>query len=168
MLLDNFYQYLRISFGGGSANFKDTEGHTQSVSLWEYCRSWCNTGTKGDVGMYANSPEANIDYGIVVGTSDIEPTPSDYRINKIPHGSSSGQLYYYPTQVKNIVVSGNTIELEITRDIANQSGGDIDVKEYGLIVKIREYYFLIIREVSPTTVPAGGLLQVSFKFRTTV
>jgi len=117
--------------------------------------------------MQLNSPEGNTDYGIVVGTSDTPVSLYDYYINKIPHGTSSGQLYYYATEVKDVVVNGNIIELEVARKLSNQTDDDILVNEFGVIAKVSGY-FLIAREVSPTTVPSGGLLEVSFKFKTTV
>lgn len=169
MLLKNFYRFLAVREGGLEQTLKDISGTDRTFNL-SYCKGWCRDG-KFEYSSSAgrvDSPEGDTNYGIVVGTSDTPVTPDDYYINKIAHGTSSGQLYYHATEVKDVVVSGDVIELEVTRKLSNQTPDDITVNEFGLIAKIGNYYFLIAREVSPTVVPSQGLLEVSFKFKTTV
>ena len=169
MLLKNYYQYLAMLFDRREETFKDVSGNNRSLDLGSY-EKWCN-GHSITLGseIRVTSPEGEINYGIVVGTSDTPVSPYDYYINKISHGTSSGQLYYYATEVKDVVVSGDILELEVTRRLENKTSEDITVKEFGLIAKIKNYYFLIVREVSTVTVPAeGGILDISFKFKTTV
>ncbi|RLI87618.1 MAG: hypothetical protein DRP01_01295 [Archaeoglobales archaeon] len=169
MLLENYYRYLAYLFDRRSESLKDVTGTSRTINPALYTKGGKGTYSYSvSAAMEVDSPEGNIDFGIVVGTSDIPVSPYDYYINKISHGTSSGQLYYYSTQVKDVVVSGNIIELEVARSLSNQTDEDINVNEFGLIAKIKGYYFLIAREVSPATVPSGGFLEVSFKFKTTV
>jgi len=170
MLLKNYYLILGSWFSYRSVTLKDTSGTDRGVVIGLF--GWCKGGSPNyyNLKMRANSPEGNTSYGIVVGTSDMPVSPDDCAINVIPHGTSSGQLYYHPTEVKEVVVSNNVIEQEITRSISNETDSDIEVKEFGLILRYdaKGYNFLIAREVSPVTVPAHGVLEVTFKFRTVV
>ena len=170
MLLKNYYQFLGMLFDRRTETLKDVSGNNRSLNEGSYAKGYCvNGGITLHSYVEVDSDEGEISHGIVVGTSDTPASPYDYYINKISHGTSSGQLYYYATEVKDVVVSENIIELEVTRRLENKTSEDITVKEFGLIAKIKNYYFLIVREVSTVTVPAeGGILDISFKFKTTV
>jgi len=167
MLLKNYYLVLGAWLQFLKRTVKATDGSEKTIKIG--VDEWCDGGCRNyNARILVNSPEGNTSYGIVVGTSDMPVSPDDCAINVIPHGTSSGQLYYHPTEVKEVVVSDNIIEQEITRSISNETDSDIEVKEFGLILKAPGAYVLIAREVSSVTVPAHGVLEVTFKFRTIV
>jgi len=170
MLVENYYRHMAMLFASRTETFRDIGGNNRALRESCYTKSWCDNGSATLYpAIEVDSSEGDSSYGIVVGTSDTPPTLSDYAINKIPHGVSPGQLYYYATELSGVIVSGSVIELEVTRRFMNQSSEDVEVKEFGLIGKLRGYRILLAREVSTVTVPAeGGVLEVSFKFKTTV
>jgi hypothetical protein len=153
----------------GNVNVIDTSGTA---------RSYPNPGSilnNGAIQLYAS--EGAGDYGLVVGSSDTPNTVNTYTMGAIiPHGNSSGQLYYGATTIENPQNPPNTNYwfIRITRTFTNNSGASITVKEIGLISRTQDSgnatrYFLIARDViSPVTVPAGATLTVRYIPKITV
>jgi len=115
--------------------------------------------------MSLNGYEGEDTEGIVVGTGATEPTRDDYALeSKIPHGTGTGQLYYYA----NDIFYGSDY-VEARRTFANQSGADITVREVGLMARYWDVdaggyrYALIARSLFTITIPAGGSATLYYK-----
>jgi len=103
--------------------------------------------------------------GLLVGTGTTSPTRTDYSLeSKIPHGTGSGQLYYYACEV----VHGDDY-VEVRRTFGNESGADITIKEVGLVagyydVDAADYKrTLIARSLFEITIPNGGSATLYYR-----
>ena len=181
-LVKNFLMLLNAAFKPGTSDVVDTGGTTRTTGA-KYCVTWnwwvqqaggydrAFTLYGSDGGWTPTAPEADDTYGIIVGTSDQAVSASDYNlISKIAHGDSAGQLYHYATTMLEPTVDGNTVRQRFERTFKNNSGGDITVKEIGLVVKIPvdNYLVMIIRDVlsTPVTVSTGGKMRVIYRIVT--
>ena len=62
-----------------------------------------------------------------------------------------------------------TSQFTITRDFANNSGGEVTVREIGLVVKLATtLYFLTIRDAVNIAIPNGETLTVNYRIQATV
>ena len=157
------------STNAGNAPVTDTSG---TVRYYPYSGAYIYTGA---LCLYAGDGVG--DYGLVVGSSDTPNTVNTYTMGAIiPHGNSSGQLYYGATTIENPQNPPNTNYwfFRIVRTFTNSSGASIIVKEIGLVAKTNDAtyttrYFLIARDViSPVTVPNGATLTVRYIPKITV
>jgi len=137
--------------------------------------------TNRDVPMACLAPSGTDAYGIVVGSGTTAVLLNQYNLaSKIPHGTSSGQLSYGPTTVDDLgldtSVTPPVYRFRITRSFSNLSGGDININEVGIVAAgfnlslLTTYYFLIARDVLPTTyiVPNGGSATVAITIEVVV
>jgi len=176
-LVKNFLMLLNAAFKPGTSDVVDTGGTTRTTGA-KYCVTYDNWAFGDNTitlcvgcGWTPTAPEADDTYGIIVGTSDQAVSASDYNlISKIAHGDSAGQLYHYATTMLEPTVDGNTVRQRFERTFKNNSGGDITVKEIGLVVKIPvdNYLVMIIRDVlsTPVTVSTGGKMRVIYRIVT--
>jgi len=113
--------------------------------------------------------------GIVCGTSSaaIDAT-DDYLTTPILEGTGSGQLTYgNNTTSTGAVASGTSItSFDITRPIANSSGGTITVEEIGLIMSVSisasARGFMFLRDLTGgVDVGDGQTLTVTYTITTT-
>jgi hypothetical protein len=128
----------------------------------------------GGVALAMYAPDNDDSYGIIVGTSSQSVSPTDYNlISKIPHGTGAGQLDYEGCSVVSSYSSNSSI-IEINRVFLNKSGGDIVVREVGLLA--RNYWkdekavqndvkFLIARDVLPTPITVKNLGNLLVRYR---
>jgi hypothetical protein len=156
----------------GSVTAKD--GSTQTV--WE---EWYASDYSygGGVQMALNAPDNDDTYGIVVGSGSTPVSPTDYKLaSQISHGTGTGQLDYEP-QTTTSSYSDTSSYLEIARSFVNKSGGDVTVREVGLIA--RNYWkdaggvrndvkFLVARDVLPTPVTVKPLGSLTVRYRITL
>jgi len=115
--------------------------------------------------MYVEADEGEGGYGIVIGSGDAPVNIDDYNLDtKIPHGDESGKMHYNATTVESPAKTNNGYTFRVIRTFTNNSGGDITIKEIGLIAKHRMNNYLIARDVlsSPVTVPNGTTLTVRY------
>jgi hypothetical protein len=134
------------------ANVKDKDGTLQTVyhSLF------------GTIRVYAIKDypaDGNQNLGVVVGTDDTAPTPTDYKlVTQIAHGTGAGQLQYGGNSVV-VNTTATKSQMSITRTFTNGSGASITVKEVGLYLLnyngTGESYFCVIRSLNNFTVPDG-------------
>jgi hypothetical protein len=108
-------------------------------------------------------------YGIVVGSSDTPVTRDDYRLgSQIAHGSGTGQLMYSAMSHDAPTPYSTGYLTRAMRVFTNNSGGDVTVKEVGVVIYYTNnpYYFLIIRDVlsTPVTIPNGYSWTVRYNF----
>jgi len=99
--------------------------------------------------------EGEDDFGILFGKGTTSPTLDDTDLESpIPHGTSSGQLYYNSTHTAHETDSDRS-RLIVWRTADNESGGDITVSEIGLAFDVytgQHYLVLILRDVLDTAV----------------
>jgi hypothetical protein len=171
----NFMQMIYHSFDGSSnSGYKNSEGNAQSAAF-------TYIGYSGGILCIAGA--GVVDRGIIVGTSNTAFDISQYTLLQaiIPNGTSAGQMAYTAMLTPGEpVFSDPNILLTLSRDIANNSGGSITVREIGLAGRsyssgtvgggvTGEHSILIARDVvSDTVVAAGQVLNVQYIFKTVV
>lgn len=167
-----FMDLLKALMTSGVATVTDINGATKSIHMYYYDAS--NYFEKMDI----RGGDGESRYGIVVGNGTTTPSPADNKLaSQIPHGDADGQLHYKDTTVGDVVVNGNEVSFEITRDFLNNGSVSVDVNEIGLQAYIRSYeegsvqdvYVMLIRDVlgSTVSVPAGATLTVKYKIKVT-
>jgi hypothetical protein len=174
--LSNFANLFRAFARWGSFSVKNTAGGALSASMYsEYSR---NSGTGIGMTMRAvnrvNSAAGDTNYGIVVGTNGTPDVPSDYALKAlIRHGTSPGTCEYEATLVSGVSVVGNVSSFEVSRVVQNNSGGDITIREIGLVASNSTYgrnasYIMMLRDVFPdgVSLPSGASAEFKFIFRT--
>jgi hypothetical protein len=131
-------------------------------------------GRGGGTHIAMNAADNDDTYGIVVGTGTATVTPTDYKLaSQIPHGTGSGQLDYDTHTVASSYTSSSSY-VEISRVFVNRSGGDVVVREVGLIA--RNYFkddgavrndvkYLIARDVLPSPVRVKNLGSLTVRYR---
>jgi len=119
--------------------------------------------------MKLKAAEGDDTHGVVVGSGDTPVSIDDYNLaSKIPNGTGAGQLSYGPVTMDAPMKTDSGYLFRVVRTFTNNSGGDITVKEVGLIAYHKHVdgavYFLIARDVlaSPVTVPNGSTLTVRY------
>jgi len=121
------------------------------------------------------APSNDDSYGIWVGSGSTPNSLDTYTLaSKIQNGTGSGRLVYGSTSC-DILDSSNfpTMRYKISRSFTNNSGGDITVREIGLVMQHSpdgssiNARMMICRDVlsSPVTVPNGGILYVNYYIR---
>ena len=121
--------------------------------------------SESDSVLFVKAVAGNDDFGIIVGSGNTPVTLDDYNLEaKIPHGTGTGQIQYNYTTMEEPVISDNNISFRIIRTFTNVSGGDIIVREIGLVALKYSKYFLIARDVleTPVTVPHEATLTVRY------
>ena len=148
-LTKNFYAFLKCAMKSEDTACVRDDGTAGTIE-------YPGGGAHGFMKVWA--AEGDDDTGLLVGTGTTSPTRDDYALeSKIAHGTGSGQLYYYQTDV----LYGSDY-VEARRTFNNQSGADITINEVGLMAL---YYdvdaaayrrALIARSLFTITVPDGG------------
>ncbi|MEM2877879.1 MAG: hypothetical protein QXY41_07410 [Thermoproteota archaeon] len=115
---------------------------------------------------------ANVDsWGIQIGRSSSPNGITTFQLgDKISHGTGSGQMIYNACSSEEASGTFPTMRIKISRTFTNQSGGDITVREIGLVISlvrangIDTVKFMIARDVltSAITVPNGANLTVNY------
>jgi hypothetical protein len=165
----NFMQMLYYgSLATANAAYRDTS---------DVARPACVT-TRGCAGISCVGSAGITTAGIVVGGSNLEFDISQYNIQSlISHGTGTGQFSYAamnnPDEPSFI---DPDIFLILSRDMANNSGSSIIVREIGLIgYPVYDGWYshyasvLYARDVVDDTVVANGqVLNVQYLFKTVV
>jgi hypothetical protein len=133
-------------------------------------------GIDGDTPFYYaggyNAPAAYDGAGILVGSSDTAETFEDCALAaQILHGNVSGKLMYNATNphVTSYDAGNKTLSDSLSRFFNNNSGGDITIKEVGIVSGVVIYsnwaeVYLLSRDVlvTPVLVPDSGQLKVTY------
>jgi hypothetical protein len=114
-----------------------------------------------------------VTFGILVGTGTNAVTISDYVLQTpIAHGNSAGQLYYNAVAFDNadVTVSGSDCYYDCKRFIENNSGGDINIKEIGVVCigAASSYKFLIDRTLYDKNITNGTGARFIYRFKISV
>lgn len=134
-----------------------------------------SNATFAGCGYYATAN--SVDSGIVLGTGETAFDLDDFRLDAIiPHGNSSGQLYYQAQVAPVTTYSGDpdfTENILHKRVYNNNSGATITVNEVGLILydwyySGTSYYYLMSRDIldTPAVVLNGAQLTVTISITT--
>lgn len=162
-------QFLRwvyqIQTGATNVTVTDTGGTQRTIGR--------STPWYQDIGYVMAG--AGVDaFGIQVGTGTTAPSNTDYSLeSKITSGTGAGQLEYGSQQITDPAIIGEYVDLLLTRDFTNSSGGTVTVNEIGVAIRVADSggtwrYFLILRDVlsTPKDVLNGETLTVQYKLRT--
>ena len=156
-----------------SASILKPDGSSATVYA-EWYSPYTQYYYSGGIAYACCAPDNDDSYGIVVGSSSQSVSPTDYNlISKIPHGTGPGQLDYDAHSVASSYSPSSSI-VEINRVFLNKSGGDVVVREVGLIA--RNYWkdqaairndvkFLIARDVLPTPITVKNLGNLLVRYR---
>lgn len=167
---------MKMMYGNYSstrwATITDTSGNTQTIDI---CDIQNHQYIVGLMGLMAGSGDDT--WGIVVGSGTTSESVADYNLaNKIPNGTSSGQLSYGAMESdSDITIGSNSIYWKMWRPFTNQSGNSITVNEIGIIAQYRgikpgavfiEVKYLIYRHVlsTPIIVQDGYTLTITITF----
>ncbi len=133
-------------------------------------------GTSGN-NFSMNGGAENTNRGIVIGTSNTPVAISDYRMGAlISQGLGAGQMDYMAQVINASVVSDPSCDFFMSRQMANNSGGLITVRESGIYVMMERSlspfstaYGCGIRDVfgTPQDVPDGGGITIEYTLRVT-
>jgi hypothetical protein len=182
----NFAQFLLHSFDGvANTGYTDITNVARPAAVLSFA-SYMTRHAFDSAGLFVMpSPAATTNRGIVIGTSNTEFDISQYNMQSlIPEGLVAGAMSYGAMATSSDpIFSSPDILLTLTRDIANQSGAEIIVREIGLkgypfyTLYIPETYkvasknaeVLFIRDVVPDTPVANGqVLNVTYVLKTVV
>ena len=157
MLTKNFYSYMRAALQRISAEFKDTNGGKNTLSV-------SSSGTPPFAAMksWAVSSEKT---GVSFGTGTTPATASDYSLESIL--DSTQISVSVPSAVS--YSRGDTFdEYSVTFGVTNKAAEAISVSEVGLIASPQStWYTLVDRTVldTPVTIPAGQSKQITYTIR---
>ncbi len=139
--------------------------------------SWpLGVGTSGN-NFRMNAGAENAAMGIVIGTSNTPVAISDYRMGAlIAQGFGAGQMDYMAMVINASVVADPNCDFFVSRQMANNSGGLITVRESGIYVMMERSlspftaaYGCGVRDVfgTPQDVPDGGGITIEYTLRVT-
>jgi len=139
--------------------------------------SWpLGVGTSGNNFKMSGGAE-NTNMGIVIGTSDAPVSISDFRLGAlITQGFGIGQMDYLAMAINASVVADPNCDFFMSRQMANNSGGLITVRESGIYVMMERSlspftaaYGCGVRDVfaTPQDVPDGGGITIEYTLRVT-
>ena len=161
-------QFLEMMYGWlrASGDFAATDIAGAESNIYR-------SGTASSVLCRVDAGETEL-YGVVVGLNTTGPTAesnTNFKMDTIVvHGNAGGELEHQVVIfAKARDVAGN-IELDVSRPFINNSGGQIDIEEIGLIVNNSNNvkYHLIMRDVIGTTaVGDTQVLTVTYVLQTT-
>ena len=179
--LRNFYNYIFSNFaslscddgtvpgdfGAGNLNLLDTANtlrtSTGAPSFWDASVHSATYGYRGT---------ANTDaHGIVVGSDSTAVDFDNYIPNaKIAHGAGAGELQYGLGEVPNRSWADPTMTVSHARTFANSSGGNVTVRESGLIARLTMgstslYIFILHDTFSDVVIADGEDLRVVYQIQ---
>ena len=133
-------------------------------------------GTSG-YNFRMNAGAENPSMGIVIGTDDTPVAVTDYRMGAlIAQGFGAGQMDYMAQVIQASAVADPNCDFFMSRQMANNRGGLITVKESGLYMMMERSlspfwtaYGCGVRDVfgTPQDVPDGGGITVEYTLRVT-
>lgn len=163
------------TFGAGKISGKDTGGavRTFSRALGTDYNGSCDGLTPGTGHGYRGAA-ASDSTGIVVGSGTAPESFEDYALQTlIPNGTGAGQLSYVASEPHAISYDavGRILKNSLARFFNNNSGGDVNVNEVGIIfyTQYNGYRYIYSRDKLATTVtvPNTGQLKVTYTIQLT-
>jgi hypothetical protein len=157
-------QNVGSTFGPGAITIKDTGGSIRVANVCIFINTpWL--GYKANAGQY--------DRGIIVGSGNEAEAFDCYSLQSvISHGTGAGQLDHAASDLplRSWNDSSRIFSATLARFFNNNSGGDVDVNEVGLVAgairadSASDRCALVSRDVlaSTVTVPDTGQLKVTY------
>ncbi|MDY6862919.1 MAG: hypothetical protein SV062_08020 [Thermodesulfobacteriota bacterium] len=120
--------------------------------------------------FWIEAPATNTDYGVLAGTGTTASTISDYVMETlIAEGAGAGQLNYGATTVGAVNSDATSAWFTVSRELTNNSGGDITVTEIGMVARAMgtPYYILIARDKldSSETITNGTSKTITYTIK---
>lgn len=158
--VQQFLEVMEAQARASSKTVRDVIGNTQTVYA----------GTSQTPFMSLAASATNSVYGVVVGTGTLVGSNSSFQMdNKVNHGTSTGQLYYYDTLFTEPIVSGGNVDLVVGRTFQNQTGSTIYLHEIGLLsYHYNNLYLLLARDLMDITINPTITAFVEYRARTTI
>jgi len=178
----NFLHLLYRNMGSiSSHNAIDIEGNTRNNSVYDPTNIFSLPMVQGNGRVYAYHMVQEYfgdDVGILVGDGSAENTALTYTLHERLYHDPDNDLEYMGGAIGEVTVDGSDSYFDIERIFRNVSGGEVIVKEYGIVVLNGTYNggtypYLIIRdvfteEVDWVTVQDGEYLKVTYRLLVTV
>jgi len=161
-LLENYYLAFYRCLSESSVSLTDTSGASFTPPLTYYkCFSGDFVRKFGEL----KAPEGDSNYGILIGTSDVSPSPSDADLYQ------KFSCHPLSTIVSDVYLEGSNPAFHVIREFENDVE-EVAIKEFGLVAKIikdvsaGDYrYVLLLRDVvTPIAFPLDYSLRVKIKF----
>ena len=163
------------SFGAGYLSLKDTGGSVQYGSSPVCLGRAVSTDTTS---WGYRGPAGYDSYGILVGSGINPDNFEDYALqSKIANGTGAGHLTHVESEVHAVIWTPSTLTMknELARYFNNNSGGDVNVNEVGLVLRGYRpgssvpYNYMSARDklASTVTVPNTGQLKVTYTVQLT-
>lgn len=161
------------SFGAGHLSGKNTSGTVRGGATYVLTPTQVGAGGYAAAGGGVVNTGNNVDYGILVGTSDSAFSVEHNAMQAlIAHGNAPGQLFYQAMAegVKSYNSELKTWKQTHKRVFNNNSGGSITVKEVGLVFNLWLFAysnlegFLVERSVLDPTVPVANGAQLTVTY----
>lgn len=122
-----------------------------------------------------SDPALGVDtYGIQVGSNATAVALSDYKLNtQITHGTGAGQLKYSGQSGFGPISSGSSRAFRLSRYFTNDSGGDVTIREVGLVQRPNSsggviYLVLVCRDLTGDIVVSDtNAVPVEFTWQVT-
>jgi len=169
----NFMKMLYTVFIVGSIKAKDTKGNEVDMKMVRIKESKTYTvefrtitRSYEQAGYHAWALKQDDSHGILIGTGTESVSVDDYTLSsKIPNGLEKGKMLYLESVISDVIVSGNSAYVKLTRSFLNYSGDTITINEVGLAVRqfSPKTDILIIRDlIEPIEVPNNYGVDVSY------
>jgi hypothetical protein len=147
---------LDAQMAAASKTVKDTSGTNQTFAVTS-------------AAFRANAGAGITTYGIQVGTGTGAVVVTDYRIYPlIAQGIASGNLQYGANSVDTWAVVGTKAFFNVSRTLANNSSGTVNITEVGLVVTDLYYFWLVERTLLSFSIPNGGSSSVNYEISVSV
>lgn len=164
-LIKNYYLAFYAQLIGGSATLKATDGSDYGYSPNQSGR-WCHGGSDRIRALFAiDAPEEDELWGILIGTSDVSPTPDDYNLG------NQFSCWCSAMNISSVYEEEGSLSLDISRTFLNDNT-DTHIKEFGLVGRLGKIntvtsykYVLLLRDtISSLNFPLDYSLSVRIKF----
>jgi hypothetical protein len=170
--LANFMYLLNGAFQRTTnANVIDTGNTARTVGGWQ--NNGTQLGWNYCGGIPLNQPLYGVSaYGIQVGSNATAVVITDYKLNtQIAHGVGAGELKYGAQAYLSNLSSGTNRFVRISRPFYNDSGGDVTIREIGLVMTPEASYggaynVLIARDLTGDVVVSttnATVVEISLK-----
>ncbi len=171
-----------IAYGEALQSFLEGSGVSiTDISGTEHA-IWSGQNTLAEHGKFwkIDSADNDDDYGLVVGTGTNAESQEDTKLQTlIVHGVGSGQLDYQAHSWATSTIVGANVDLILSRNFYNGSGGTITINEVGIYGRACYYYwssvwyyfyFCTLRDKldTPVTVNDTDSTTIQYTFRTNV
>lgn len=128
------FMYLLYGFLGltSNANIVDTGNVVRNAGAYYSAGNY-----RWWLGSQGPGPGYGIDtWGIQVGSNATAVALTDYKLNTpITHGTGGGQLKYSGQSIVAQLSSGSNRFFRVQRYFTNDSGGDVTIREVGIVVQ---------------------------------